>query len=79
MAEPGWPARGAGGADTWQEATQTPVRGATWRVGFAGRVTAHRTSDVIRTATIAWTRVHAIIKAAPALMSLLVDAIGALT
>ena len=28
----GWPARGAGGADAWQEATRTPVKGATWHV-----------------------------------------------
>ena len=35
MAEPGWPARGAGGADTWQEATRTSVRGATWQVRMA--------------------------------------------
>ena len=35
MAEPGWPARGTGGADAWQEATRTPVRGATWQVRMA--------------------------------------------
>ena len=28
----GQPARGAGGADAWQEATRTPVRGAMWQV-----------------------------------------------
>ena len=27
MAEHGWPARGAGGADAWQEATRTGPRG----------------------------------------------------
>ena len=27
MAEHGWPARGTGGADAWQEATQTGPRG----------------------------------------------------
>ena len=27
VAEPGWPARGAGGSDAWQEATQTGPRG----------------------------------------------------
>ena len=34
----GWPTQGAGGAqgaDTWQEATRTPVRGTTWQVGLA--------------------------------------------
>ena len=35
MAEPEWPARGAGGVDAWQEATRTPVRGATWQVRMA--------------------------------------------
>ena len=27
VAEPGWPARGAGGTNVWQEATQTGPRG----------------------------------------------------
>ena len=35
MAEPGWPTRGAGGADAWQEATLTLERGATWQVRMA--------------------------------------------
>ena len=39
----------------------------------------HQTSDAIKTATIAWTRVHAIIKSARALKSFLVATIGALT
>ena len=30
VAEPGWPARGAGGTDAWQEATQTGPRNAVW-------------------------------------------------
>ena len=29
----GWPTRGTGGVDTGQEATPTPVRGATWHLG----------------------------------------------
>ena len=116
MVEPEWPARGASGVDAWQEATRTPVRGATWQVrmarggptGIVGpgnsgggavtqlvkegsppiyprfvpnffpcgtmfphgsylarRVAARQASDLVgpdRKASIAWTRVHAIMK-----------------
>ena len=36
VAKPGWPARGAGGTDAWQEATQTPC-GAPRVAGYRGR------------------------------------------
>ena len=35
MAEPEWPARGAGGADVLHGPTRMPVRGATWQVRMA--------------------------------------------
>ena len=106
MAEPGWPARGAGGTNAWQEATRKGPRGcprgvprgrSRWHVAvtqlviegsppvythfvpnffpcgtmlphgsyLAGRVAARQASDSVgpdRKASIAWTRVHAIMK-----------------
>ena len=54
MAEPGWPTRGTGGADAWQEATRTRHAGA--RVGRhvacgggAGRWRAHGNSGTLVT------------------------------